>query len=545
MQMIGVRVILCNFVAIIIHCNDRIEMSNTDDTIILMFMKFYKVAKYNLALAFTVFSITGKAEDVLHYEASAFAGTGSGKFAPYYISSLEHGRFTQADNVRLEASFWKDVDYEKRFSYGFGADVIGGYASSVAYERYSAETESWFSHKESPSSVWLQQLYGELKFRGVFAQLGLKEQNSALLNQRLSSGDLIESGNTRPMLQARAGFWDFQNIPFTNGWLQISGEGAFGYMADDGWWKNHYNYYGNHITTHQLYNYKRVYFRTKPSKPFSVIFGMQAAAVFGGTTKWYYNGELTRTQSHPKSLKYFVKMLFPMEDGGEGFYSGNHLGSWDIRGRYRLKNGDELLAYTSWLWDDGSGIGKLNGFDGLWGIEYKASRPGYISGVVAEYFDFTNQSGPIHFNPGDYDGCTLPGHVSGADDYYNNASYNAYAYFGMALGTPVMMSPIYNLDGNPNFVANAARGFHIGLEGNITPSLDYRVKGGYRKAWGTPFNMLPRPIHLTSVMLEAGWHPATVNGLTINAKVELDRGNMPENAFGILVGVKYDGLFNF
>lgn len=115
----------------------------------------------------------------------------------------------------------------------------------------------------------------------------------------------------------------------------------------------------------------------------------------------------------------------------------------------------------------------------------------------------------------------------------------------MALGTPVMMSPIYNLDGNPNFVANAVRGFHIGLEGNITPSLDYRVKGGYRKAWGTPFNMLPRPIHLTSVMLEAGWHPATVNGLTINAKVELDRGNMPENAFGILVGVRYDGLFNF
>ncbi len=53
MQMIGVRVILCNFVAIIIHCNDRIEMLNTDDTIILMFMKFYKVAKYNLALAFT------------------------------------------------------------------------------------------------------------------------------------------------------------------------------------------------------------------------------------------------------------------------------------------------------------------------------------------------------------------------------------------------------------------------------------------------------------------------------------------------------------
>lgn len=496
-------------------------------------------------MVLSVSSLNMMADMPIHYEASATAGMGSGTFAPYYISSLDHGRFTQSRNVQFEASAWKAMDYAKRFSYGFGADVIGGYASSTAYERYSAETESWFCHNERPSAIWLQQLYGEMKFRGVFAELGLKEQSSALLNQRLSSGDLIESGNSRPMFQARAGFWDFQDIPFTKGWLQISGEAAFGYMADDGWWKDHYNYYDDHITSGQLYNYKRAYFRTKPSKPFSVTFGMQAAAVFGGMTRWYTNGKLTKTQDHPKSLKYFLKMLFPMEDGGEGFYSGNHLGTWDIRARYRLKNGDELYAYTSWLWDDGSGIGKLNGFDGLWGVEYKASRSGYVTGAVLEYFDFTNQSGPIHFNPGDNDGCTVPGHVSGADDYYNNATYNSYAYFGMSLGTPVMMSPIFNRDGDIRFMTNAVRGFHIGFEGNITPSLDYRVKGGYRKAWGSSKIMLPKPIHLTAVMVEASWRPEAVKGMTVNARMELDRGSMPGNAFGVMVGVRYDGLLNF
>ncbi len=57
--------------------------------------------------------------------------------------------------------------------------------------------------------------------------------------------------------------------------------------------------------------------------------------------------------------------------------------------------------------------------------------------------------------------------------------------------------------------------------------------------------MLRTPLHLTSVMLEANWRPAKVKGLSLNGKMELDRGNMPENAFGVMVSVKYDGLLNF
>lgn len=236
-----------------------------------------------LSLQFSAMAFAAVAEEPLRYEASLTVGTGTGEFSPYYISSLRHGRFTQSQNVQTEAALWKEMDSSRRFSYGFGVDVIGGYASSVPYDRYNVDTQSWESHGERPSAIWLQQLFAEIKYRGVFAQAGLKEQNSAMLNQSLTSGDLVESGNTRPMPQVRAGFIDFQNIPLTNGWLQISGEAAYGYMADDGWWKNHYNYYRYHITTGQFYNYKRAYFRTKPSERFSVTFGMQAAVTFGGT----------------------------------------------------------------------------------------------------------------------------------------------------------------------------------------------------------------------------------------------------------------------
>lgn len=497
-------------------------------------------------LAFVPLSLTSRAELTLDYEGSVSVGAGvGGDFAPYYISSLEHGRYSQQFNVQAEAAVWHSMDTTRRFSYAFGLDLIGGYASSVEYERYNVADQSWYTHPEHPSRAWVQQIYGALKYRSLFLEAGARERGSALLNQRLTSGDLIESGNARPIPQVRAGFIDFQNIPFTNGWVQLQGEVGYGYLLDDNWWENHYNYYNYHISKKTFYNYKRLYFRTKPSERFSLTIGMQAAGQFGGEETFYINGKKSSTYSYPHDLKTFFKMLIPRQDGGEGFYTGNHLGCWDIRGRYRLRDGKEVFAYVSWPWEDGSGIGKLNGWDGLWGLEYKANRSGFLTGAVVEYLDFTNQSGPIHYAPADYEGTTVNDHASGSDDYYNNRAHNSYAYYGMSIGTPALMAPIYNISGYPAYRANVMRGFHIAFEGTLHPGLDYRVKGGYRKAWGSGYFMLPEPIHLTAFMLEANWHPARVKGFTVNGRLELDRGNMSCNQLGAMVTVKYNGFLKF
>ena len=496
-------------------------------------------------LALLSLPLGAAAQYAVNYEGSITAGGGSGEFSPYYINALRHGRFSQQYTLQAEAKAWRPVDRSERFSYGFGIDLIGNATSSTDYERYDAVSDRWYYHSVRPSAVWLQQFYGEVKYRSVFLLAGMKEHESALLNQRLTSGDLIESGNTRPIPEVRAGFIDFQDIPFTNGWVQIQGEIGYGRLIDDGWRRDQYNYYNYHISRNEWYNYKRCYFRTKPSMPFSVTVGMQAAAFFGGVEDWYSKGVMTSQTHYSHDLNTFFKMLLPTEDGGEAFYTGNHLGSWDLRARYRLDNGTELSAYFSWPWEDGSGIGKQNGWDGLWGLEYRAPQPGIVSGAVAEYMDYTNQSGPIHFAPADFEGTTIPGHASGADDYYNNRAHNSYAYFGHSIGTPAIMAPIYNTGGYPGYVANVMRGFHIGIEGQITPTVDYVVKGGYRKAWGNGYYLLPEPIDLTAVMVEATWHPAQVKGLSVNGRLELDRGSMPCNAFGAMVTVKYDGLLKF
>ncbi len=504
------------------------------------------LVKKLLAVVMMSLSLTAFAEYPINYEASLWANTGSGDFAPYYIASNRHGILTQKSNALLQLGAWRDMNMSKRFSYGFGASFITGYGSKNDYERYNPVTESFYTHAESPSWIWLQQLYGEVKYRGVFMTVGLKEQQSKMLNVDLSSGDLIESGNARPIPEVRAGFHDFQDIPFTNGWVQIDGEISYGKFTDNDYMRNHYNYYNYHLTTGSWYTYKQAYFRTKPSERLSVTLGAQAAGLFGGTTENYSDGKMIgKPYKHPDGLGDFFEMFIPKNTSEEGFVLGNHLGSWDFMARYRLKNDDELKAYFQWLWEDGSGIGKLNGFDGLWGLEYKSARRGIINGAVIEYLDFTNQSGPMHWDPEDNPGTTITDQATGGDNYYNNSFYNSYAHYGMSIGTPFMRAPIYNLDGYPAYICSRIKGVHVGIMGNISSPIDYRVMFSYRKGWGTGLVPLLETLDDTSLSVDATYRVPSIKGLAIKAQVAFDNGSMFGNNFGGLVTVSYNGIFNF
>lgn len=478
------------------------------------------------------------------FEAEAIANFGSGSFAPYYIASNRHGILTQSTDALIRVGAHRAMERDRRFSYAFGAEFIAGYTSASDYARWDQSAATFNVNRQRPALAWIQQLYGEIKYRGVFLSAGLKQHQSALLNFELSSGDLTESGNARPIPEVRAGFIDFQDIPLTNGWVQIQGEISYGKFTDNNWIRNHYNYYNDHICTGSLYTYKRCYFRTKPSQPFSLTIGMQAAGVFGGTTLYYRNGSLYETERHSSSLKSFFKMFIPMP-GGEDYYTGNSVGSWDVMGRYHFSDGTEIKAYMQSPWETGSGIGKLNGFDGLWGVEYKAPRHGLINGAVVEYLDFTNQSGPIHWDPANTPGTNLTATASGGDNYYNNGYYNAYANYGMSIGSPFLRSPLYNLDGYMAYIDNRVRGFHIGVTGDIGRTIRYRILGGYRKGWGTGRNPRTVSVDDTSVMIEGIYSAPSVPGLDVKAQLAMDRGSMYGDTFGACISISYNKLFDF
>ena len=487
------------------------------------------------------------------YSVGMIANAGNSELAPYYISSNNGGNITQQYSALLNASLVHSTDPDKRFAWGAGIEVWGGYASSAGYQRYKGDGQ-FEVQKQHPARVWIQQAYLAAKYRSIIAVAGQAYKSSPIVNGRLSSGDLVWSNNARPPVGLCAGFFDYQNIPFTRGWVQIKGEFGYFRQLDDKWLEHHYNYYSHFITTDFWLHYKSLHFRTKPDQPVVFTIGAQSACQFAGTANYYENGQLTRTIKMKADAKAFFRTFIAGSGGtsaGDSFVEGNHLGTWDIALEGNLNDGKQMRAYTQWLWEDGSGIGKMNGFDGLWGVEYRnAVGQPLVEGAVIEYIDFTNQSGPIHWTPNDHEGTPITSHSSGADDYYNNYIYNGYQSRGMSIGSPFVKSPLYNLDGYMRYRDNVLRGFHIGLKGYLASEWRYRLLGSYRKAWGTP--IIPRvgSVDDFSIMAEVSftplrWRSCFYGPWTMTASVAMDHGKLYGNNWGGMLGITYRGAFNF
>lgn len=509
----------------------------------------FKYLRHILAASVLISAIPLRADYEIPWEATTTVNAGSGHFAPYYIMSNRGGLTTQPVSIYETARLFRTVSTGKRFDYGFGAEGSAGWSSPTAYTRFNG-SEPVAVDRRQPY-ILLQQLYGEVKFRGMFLTVGMKRNDRSLFDSPLGTGDITLSDNARAIPQVRIGFIDFQNIPFTGKWVQIQAEAAYGKFMDRRWLEDHFNYDNSFITTGNWFHYKRCYFRTNPDKPFSVTVGMQHAAQFGGDYRAYEGGVLIYNHKSHVGFKDFVDVFVQKKgssgstDGDRQYYNGNHLGSWDLKARYRFRNGSSLTAYFQWPWEDGSGIGKLNGFDGVWGLSYEAPGKAIINGAAVEYIDFTNQSGPIHWAPDDHPGSGIGGNATGADDYYNNFYYNGWANYGMSLGTPFISAPVYNRNGYMRFADNRIRGFQAGLSGNAVDNLEYRILASHRTSWGTPLIPRDHKLHDFSMMLEACYRFPKIEGLSLKGAFAFDSGSLCGTNVGLLVSLSYSGLIKF
>ncbi|MBP5560842.1 MAG: hypothetical protein J6X70_03460 [Muribaculaceae bacterium] len=498
---------------------------------------------------------TARADDnvTFHWEAGIVANSGTEQLAPHHIAA--ESLVTQQHGFQVFAAVGHEMDTTARFSWSANVRLMGGYTSNADYLRWNDATASLMPKEQHPGRLLVEQLSAAVKYRCLFLLAGKDYRRSPLVDGSLSSGDLVMSGNVPLPAGARAGFIDYQNVPFTNGWLQIGGEVGY-YKSDDSkWLENHYNQLNGFITTGYWLNYKWLHLRSNPSKPFVATIGMQAACQFGGTQIMYTDGVETERVKMDANAKAFFKALIPGSGGnanGDHYYEGNHVGSWDIRFDYRFHNGHSLAAYHQHPWEDGSGICFKNGFDGLWGLQYSNDKPNApLGAVVVEYLDMTNHSGPLHFNPKDYttdtrpDGSPIHGEATGADNYYNNYAYSGYSYRGQALGSPMLVSPLFNQDGYISFAHNVMRGFHFAATGHFAPQWQWTFKGTWRKSWGNIFMPLESPVASTSWLARVGWQQSTCGGWRASLSLALDRGKLTGDNFGALLSVSYHGNFSF
>ncbi len=489
------------------------------------------------------------AQYAMDYAFSLAGNAGGGTFAPHYHSANRHGLVTHGKSGYLRASLSKDMELNRRFSYEFGADVVGRLSSKSPIISYATGVEQ--TCYPTVSSVFIQQLYAGVKYRSLFLSAGMRELTDDVVNHELSSGGMVWSGNARPIPQVSVGFVDFVDIPLTRGWAQIKGEISYGKFIDNNYLENHYNYYNQYVTTGTLYHHKSIFFRSNPQKPFVVTIGAELATQFGGTHHGYDEGIRvdSLTSISPTRFVDFLRVLIPMSGDGQSskgdqaYYFGNTVGQWNLSAEYNFKNGSSVRGYFEWYFDDASGMGKQNGWDGLWGLEYQSGGKDYLSGLVLEYLDMTDQSGPIAWDPAYFNDPEITEAGIGFDNYYNNYFYNGWAHFGMANGTAMAKSPLYNTDGYLKFKHNRIRTVHLGVQGYIAPEWKYRLLASYRQSWGTYDLPTATPLQVTSGMIECVYAPIKLPGWDFSLSLAGDTGSLYRDTWGVSIGIRKSGVW--
>lgn len=471
-------------------------------------------------LSLTPFGVS--AIDGMHYKVEGQVSFSTGENTPFWLVSNREGLASiEKNNGYFRAGLFREVEKEKRFSWGAGVDLACAYNFS--------------------SSFIIQQLYGELKYRCLGLTIGSKEGIDREFNNRwLGSGNLLYSGNARPVPQIRVGIPDYTLVPLTKNWLSVKGYIAYGMFTDDNW-QRHFAAPGAKRTERVLYHSKALFLKVENQDKFPAWFegGLEMAAQFGG--RCYSRDEVIYM---PHGLKDILKVFFPSAGGSDTPIAeqtnilGNHVGSWDAKIGWRINKDWTVAAYYNHFFEDHSQMTfDYDWKDGLWGFEVTFPSNPVVSQFVYEYLCTKDQSSSVYWDHT----AEIPEQVSGCDNYYNHGYYTGWQHWGMGIGNPILLSPIYNRDGSILFKTNRVKAHHFGFMGQPLPELGYRVLLTYSQNWGTYSAPYPEVKNNYNGLLEVTYQPRWVKGGAGILSFGGDAGALLGRSFGVMLTLRKTG----
>ena len=254
-------------------------------------------------------------------------------------------------------------------------------------------------------------------------------------------------------------------------------------------------------------------------------------------------------------------MLFRSHDvtDGENYANveGNNLGSWVARINYNADlwrfsfYADKYFEDHSAMFQldyDGYGIGdewntkKDRKFfiydlkDMMLGMELNLKYTRWVRDIVFEYLYTKYQSGPIYHDHT----ITISDHVAGIDDYYNHNIYTGWQHWGQVIGNPLYLSPIYNDDGTIVIKDNRFVAFHLGIGGEPTENLSYRILASFQQGLGTYDQPYYEKEYNTSFLVEAAYRFS--HGWKATAAYGMDFGKIRGNNYGLQLTLSKSGL---
>ncbi|MDD2797076.1 MAG: capsule assembly Wzi family protein [Bacteroidales bacterium] len=446
---------------------------------------------------------------------------GSGDHTPFWLVNNRHGLSSlETPNGYVKVGLKNEYDLNKSVDYRVGLDVVKA-------QNYT-------------SNYILQQAYLDLRFKKFELSMGAKEYNSILKNQRLSSGGMTWSGNARPIPMVRLNTNDYISFPWLlHNRLKLKGSMAFGWFTDGDFQAKNVvfdsqntnssfvNFYNRKVIYHQKMMTADYAFK---NSPWAITIALQMDMQFSGDKYSMKNGVLTMEHTSP-SFKHYMMALIPSSGdkgsatGDQQYVFGNTLGSEHIMLHYSNPE-YEWKVYLENFFEDFGGMAKQNRLDGLWGLEYESKINKGITGVVVEYLQTSDQSGPIHWAPSDYPTAKLRDQATGNDDYYNNFYYTGWEHWGMTNGNPLISSPIYNSNGSLRMMNNRVKSIHLGMSAAITSELEGRFLGTVSRGWGRHYLPFEETKDSQSMLVELNYSPKRWGGWKFTASGAMDRGDL-------------------
>ena len=230
----------------------------------------------------------------LSYELSAEAAVGSGDWNAYQtVSNRYHTLGLRSNTAVGRAALTLTHDFSKKYQMTAVADVLGTIHGD---------------HK-----FYLQQLYVNFKLNHFFAEIGSREIEPILRSRRLSSGNIIESGNAKPIPQLRIGTDGFWTVPGLNKWLEVYFDGAYGKYIDGGYKQDVATTLQTTFTRGMWMHHKKLYLRSNSQKLFYGMIGIDHFVQFGVQRYDFVDGQMVLIKDSPATIKDFWRALIPCD----------------------------------------------------------------------------------------------------------------------------------------------------------------------------------------------------------------------------------------
>ncbi len=489
---------------------------NPEKNLRIMNLQF-TISKYNfrnnsrcfivlVLLFFTLFVHAQK--DSVNYDVSVSGIISTGSQSPFWLHSRQYGlnsSLPQSSNLLL--GIQKEMNKPKSlFDYGFKAnlliktDIAGG-------------------------NFYFHELYAKARISVFDFIVGSREEHLGNQDSTLSCGGFLFSQNARPMPKITLGIEHFTPIPFTYGFVEIKGALVHGWFTD------------NAYVIGELLHHKYAYLKLGGRLPIHIQYGLDHVAEWGGNLPVY--------GQQPSSFKDYIAIFLGHSGGANANEAdqinalGNHIISQSIRLDIDILD-FKIGGYWQNISEDGPirliGL-TMNAPDGLWGISIKNKNFPYIKGVIYEYLNTTDQTGPYH----DKDGIVY----GGADTYFSNGIYESgWSYYSQTIGTPFIFPQISH-NGYKYSTNDRVQVHHVGIEGDIL-NYNYRFISSFSKnygIYGIPFTkMIPN----TSMLLEINKKFPKLMNIEFGCNIGADFGKLNGNSFGCQFSIRKTGnLFNY